>query len=389
MENMCSGGFDPHDPSVRSRQPEAYRRLREECPVAHSNAWGGFWFASRYRDIFRVARTPEKFLSGPGVVFPEIGHGRPLLPMDSDPPRHSLYRRLLLPRFSPQAMTEIEPQVRRRVADLIEQFYARGKAELTEDVAKKVPMFVICRMLGIEQDVSTFWTWADELVYGRLEKDSDVRSAADQLYGYFETVVAERRNAPGEDLISLLIFGDLNGERLTHQEVLDHCFFLLLAGLDNTAFGIRALLWYVASEPSIRRTLREKPELIPSAVEETLRLFTPVTGLARTVVEDTTLAGCTIPAGDRVLLLWGSANRDEREFEAAEEFRLGRSPNRHLAFGIGIHRCLGSHLARMEMRVTLEEVLRRIPDYRVPEESTVGWDWPDPLPVTFSNRASS
>jgi cytochrome P450 len=370
-----AAAFDHNDHAMRARCAAAYAELRDQCPVFHSEAWGGFWVASRYEDVYEVGRDVERFASAPGVMLPPVGHGRPLLPMDSDPPEHPEYKRLMLPRFAPAAVAGMEQDVRDLARGLVEDIVGRGEADLYETLCKPLPMLLITRLLGIERD-DAFWAWTDTLIYGRVDGTSveEIRGAADSLYAFLAGQIAERRAAPGrDDLISLLLRGDVEGRPYREDEILDLCFFLLIAGLENTSFGIRATLRHLAVEPAHRAAVLADPSLVHNLVEQSLRLYSPVTALCRTATRDTEVAGRAIGKGERVLLLFGSANRDPAVFPDADAFHLDRRDGRHVAFGIGPHRCVGSNLARLEMRVAVEEMLRLIPDYRLAAGPDPGW----------------
>ena len=370
-----AAAFDHNDHAMRARCAEAYAELREACPVFHSEAWGGFWVASRHEDVYEVGRDVERFASGPGVMLPPVGHGRPLLPMEADPPEHPEYRRLLLPRFAPNAVAGMEDDVRALARGLVEGIAGRGEADLYETLCKPLPMLLITSLLGVERDES-FWAWTDTLIYGRVDgtPQAEILAAADSLYAFLAEQVADRRARPGrDDLISLLLAGDVEGRPYREDEILDLCFFLLIAGLENTAFGIRATLRHLAVEPSVRSAVLADPSLVHNLVEQSLRLYSPVTALCRTATRDTEVNGQTISAGERVLLLFGSANRDPAVFPGADEFHLDRRDGRHVAFGIGPHRCVGSNLARLEMRVAVEETLRLIPDFALAPGPDPGW----------------
>lgn len=375
--------FDPHDHETRAQCAEVYGRLRESCPVFHSDEWGGFWVASRHEDVYEVGRDVERFSSNSGVMLPPIGHGRPLRPMESDPPEHAEYRRILLRAFAPAAVAGMEDDVRELAASLLAAVADQGRVDLYHALAKPLPMLVISRMLGIERD-DVFWEWTDVLIYGRVDGTSEerVREVADALYGFLAEHVADRRAHPGDDLISLVVHGMVGDRPYTEDEVLDLCFFLLIAGLENTAFGIRAALRHLAVAPADRSALIADPSLVSNFVEQSLRLYSPVTALARIATRDTEVAGQRIQAGERVLLLFGSANRDGKVFDDPNEFHLERRDGRHLAFGIGPHRCLGSNLARLELRVAVEEALRWIPGYRLAGDDP-GWYTASPLEVVW------
>jgi cytochrome P450 len=384
-----AASFDHNDHAMRRRCAEIYASLRIGCPVFWTDAWGGFWVASRYQDVYEAGRDPNRFASGPGVMIPPVGHDRPLLPMESDPPDHAAYRELLLPRFAPAAIARLESDVRELAVTLVAAVASQGRADLYETLAKPLPMLVITRLLGIERD-NLFWEWVELLMYGRvggIEPDA-VRETADALYGFLSDQLDQRRAAPGDDLLSLLLEGDVNGRPYTQDEILDLGFFLVIAGIENTAFSIRATLRHLALHPQHRAALAADPSLLHNVVEQSLRLYPPVTGLCRTATRDTDLGGQPIAAGDRVLLLFGSANRDGTVFDQPDAFHIDRRDGRHVAFGIGPHRCAGSHLARLEIRIAVEELLRRIPDYWLVEPD-LGWYTAGPLEVAWTPSSAT
>ena len=378
--------FDPWNPEQRPDRAAQYAALRNQCPIAHTRHDGGYWVATRYQDVFDIAHRPEEFLSAPGVMIPEIGRAPAMHPMETDPPRHEALRKLLLPRFTPKAMAEWKPQVRGVVNRFIDGFIEDGRTELTGQLVKPLPMYIICSMMGIEQDIDTFWGWIEDIIYGRFENDPKIMDdACNALYAYMAELDAKRRaEGGGDDLVSLLLGAHLDDDWMSERDMIGTCFFLLIAGLDNTGFGIRNALRHVAADPDLRDRLADDSKLVSTAIEEVLRLYTPVSGLCRTARGNTELHGETVPEGERVLLLFASANRDETEFPDPDNFRVGRKINRHIAFGVGIHRCLGSNLARLEIRTALEEVLRRMPDIHLPAGEDPDWFGLEPLPVEFT-----
>ena len=382
-----AASFDHNDHAMRRRCGEVYASLRAGCPVFWTESWGGYWVASSYEDVYEAARDPERFASAPGVMIPPVGHGRPLLPMESDPPDHLAYRELLLPRFAPAAVARLESDVRELAAALVDGVARDGHADLYETLAKPLPLLMITRLLGIERD-DQFWEWVELLMYGRVEgvDAATVIATAGALYDFLAAQLEQRRAVPGDDLLSLLLEGNVNGRPYTQDEILDLGFFLVIAGIENTAFSIRATLRHLAVHPEDRAALAAEPALINNVVEQSLRLYAPVTGLARTVTRDASLGGAQLRAGDRLLLLFGSANRDETVFEDADAFHLDRRDGRHVAFGIGPHRCVGSHLARLEVRIAVEELLKRVPDFQL-AGADLGWGTAGPLEVRWEAPA--
>ena len=347
-----ASGFDHNDHAMRARCAEVYGTLRRACPVFHSDEWGGFWVASRYEDVYEVGRDVDRFVSAPGVMLPPVGHGRPLLPMESDPPEHPAYRELLLPRFAPAAVAELEDDIR--------ALAARARRRDRRPRAGR-RLRAALQAAAAADDHAAARRRARRRVLG-VDGHAHVRPRAGHPAGAHPRgggralrLPRPRGRAsgaatPGGDLISLLLQGTVDGRPYREPEMLDLCFFLLIAGLENTGFGIRATLRHLAVRPDHRAAVLADPSLVHNAVEQSLRLYSPVTALCRTAAQDTEVNGQSIRAGERMLLLFGSANRDETVFEEADEFHLERRDGRHVAFGIGPHRCVGSHLARLEMR---------------------------------------
>ena len=374
--------WDPYDETFRADPFPTYARFRSECPVGRSEEYGGFWAISRYSDIFDVIRDVDTFSSGQGVTIPPLPFKGRALPMESDPPEHDALRMILARDFAPNAVKAREPMLRQTARELIDTFAHKGEADFSEDYAKILPTAVICQLLAVDFLGGEFQHWAEQIIYDRKNPELG-EQAARSIFAYFKELIPKRRQNLGDDFISRLLTAEVNGKPLDDETVLDFCWFLLIAGLDNTAFTIRNLLLQIDRKDWLRQALLEDPSQIPAAVEETLRLYSPVWGLARTATRDSNLRGEKISEGDKMLLLFASADRDGEEFPDPDEFVLGRTPNRHMAFGMGRHRCLGSHLARLEVRVGVEEILQRLPDYEVTE--AVSWNEMGPLPVRFGD----
>lgn len=384
--NKCpmTQNWQPYDSEFRDNPFPTYEKFRSECPVGWVNAHDGFWAISRYQDIFQVARDPETFCSGQGIAIPPMEYDGRALPMESDAPVHAEYRQILAAELMPNAVSEREPMLRKSARKLLADISELGETDISERYAKLLPTTVICQLLDIEGDeanLQELQEWTEEIVYERKDAHS-ARQASDNIVEFFKELIPQRRQNLGDDLISKLLTAEVNGKPLSDQEIMDFCWFLLIAGLDNTAFTIRNVLLQISNSDDLRQTLIEDPSRIPDAIEEVLRLYSPVWGIARTATKDTEVAGQSISAGDRVMMLFASADRDGDEFPDPDTFELGRSPNRHMAFGMGKHRCLGSHLARLEIRVAVEEMLKHLPDYTV--SGDVNWNTMGPLPVSFT-----
>ena len=378
--------WQPYDPAFRKDPFPVYERFRRECPVGWVDAFDGFWAVSRYEDVFRVALDPETFCSSEGIAIPPMEYDGRALPMESDPPEHTALRSILARELSRDAVAAREPMLRHCARRLLAEISEAGSADFSERYAKLLPTNVICRLLDIEGDeaqLRDLQAWTEEIVYERRDAAS-ARRASDNIVAFFDEIIPRRRAHPGSDFISTLLAAEIDGKPLGDREIMDFCWFLLIAGLDNTAFTIRNLLLQIGASDSLRERLIREPARIADAVEEVLRLYSPVWGIARTATRDTEIDGQPIAAGERVMMLFASADRDEAKFPEPDRFVLGRKPNVHVAFGVGKHRCLGTHLARLEVRVAVEEVLRHLPDYQVAGE--VGWNGMGPLPVTYTPK---
>ncbi len=377
-------GWQPYDKEFRKDPFSTYKQFREQCPVGWVSAHDGFWAISRYEDIFDIARDPETFCSGQGIAIPPLEYDGRALPMEADAPEHADLRQILASELTPKAVQEREPMLRQAARSLLAEISELGDTDICERFAKLLPTKVICQLLDIHGDeakLQELQEWTEEIVYDRSGTGS-ARRASDNIVDFFQELIPHRRAKLGNDFISRLLTAEVGGRPLSDQDVMDFCWFLLIAGLDNTAFTIRNVLLQIGNSDELRQQLVEDPSRIPDAIEEVLRLYSPVWGIARTATRDAEVNGQPIAAGERVLMLFASADRDAEEFPNPDEFVLGRVPNRHLAFGIGKHRCLGSHLARLEIRVAIEEVLEHLPDYRV--EGEVGWNTMGPLPISYT-----
>jgi cytochrome P450 len=315
-------------------------------------------------------RNAEVFSSG--MEGAPLGNERPLIPLQIDPPEHRKYRKLLDPLFAPKQMATLEPQISAQVNALIDTFVDRGSCDFTDEFAIPLPSTIFLRLFGLplselpqllEFNERTQRPAGETAAEHRAERAANARD----VYRYFEAVIAERRgHDPGDDLLSKLLTTDVAGERLSDEDVTDISFLMILAGLDTITDTLTCSFKFLAEHPAHRRQIVDDPSVIPAAVEELLRWETPVMSIIRVAHADTEIEGCPVHQGDFVLACLGSANTDEAEFENAGDVEFTRNPNRHVAFGGGIHRCLGSHLARQELRVALREWHRRIPHYELP-----------------------
>jgi cytochrome P450 len=321
------------------------------------------------------------------TVRPEPPYPSP--PITSDPPEHKPAKQLLLPSFTPDAVKKLEPRVRAICNELIDEFIAEGRCDAAARYSKHIPVRTIAHMLGIpEQDSELFIKWIHEILELGIKDDSVLMRAVQEMSGYFAKQIGLRKQHPTDDLISTLMNArDKSGQPLSDPHVLGSLRLLLIAGIDTTWSAIGASLWHLAKTPEDRNRLIAEPALLPTAVEEFLRAYSPVT-MAREVMKETVIAGCPVKPGNMVLLSFPAANRDPKVFPDADKVVIDRQQNPHAAFGLGIHRCVGSNLARMEMTVAIEEWLRRIPDFRLDPAGKVAWSegtvrGPRQLPILF------
>jgi cytochrome P450 len=322
----------------------------------------------------------------------EIGNERPLIPLQVDPPEHVKYRKLLDPVFSRTRVLRLEPEVRKLAAELCDRFAARGACDFHREFAEPLPSTVFLRLLGLPLErLEYFLELKDGIIRPQELGATDERAArADagrKIYALFEEAIDARLAQPTDDLLTWMLGEEVEGEKLSRQQVLDICYLLLIAGLDTVTASLDTFVAYLARHPERRRMAVERPQLLDGVIEELLRHETPVVAVPRKVVQEVTLSGVTLAPGERVTLLIGSANADDAGFPGADEVDFERRPNRHLAFGGGPHRCLGSHLARMELRAALDEFHKRVPVYSLPPGTelaySVGIRQVDPLPLVF------
>ncbi len=340
-----------------------YARLRDEAPMAWNDT-KGFWALSRWDDVMAVSTDPETFCSGRGILVMEIGAGYDTPPtmMHTDPPEHTVYRKLVQPGFAPGRMRALEADVRRRAKLLVDEIEAGRAVDFVETVAVPFPLYIISALLGMpDEDWRRFYEWSEAVIPGATDWSEDKRAAlqADMHDTLLATTVA-RRADPRDDLISVLAQVEIEGRRLSDAELAMFLVQLLVAGNETTRNLVSGGLVALAERPEAWERLRGDRGLVPTAVEEMLRWTTPVVSFMRTATRDAELGGQAIREGDPVLLLYASANRDERQFgPTADRFDIGRDPNHHVAFGFGAHFCIGATLARIEARVLLEELLDR------------------------------
>jgi hypothetical protein len=377
--SVWASDFDVLDAEYIADPFGIWDELRKSCPIAHTDRRGSTWLPTRYEDVTAIAHDIDHFSSLEVAVIPFEGEEpeEPVLPyglppISADPPLHTWTRRLLLPWFSHRRVESYEAMTRELCSGLIDGFLAGGHADAASDYAQQIPVRVIAHILGVSPDhADTFTGWVRDVLEFADDPERRVRGVQG-LLEYFIDEVAKRRVEPGDDLLSELLRTEVEGALVEESLVLGAAALVLIAGVDTTWSAIGSSLWHLATHPDDRRRMVEDPDIMSLAVEELLRAYSPVT-MARIVTSDVDYAGCPMRAGDKILMNFPAANRDPEVFEDADTVVLDRAHNRHVAFGSGIHRCAGSNLARMELRVALEEWLVRIPSFRLAEGAEVTW----------------
>jgi len=392
--------WDHADPAYNQQAHQIWDELRQTCPVAHTDRYGGAWLPVRHEDISAIARDTDHFSSEGAVLANKppreewistapIG-GAP--PITSDPPFHADARRLLLPAFSPQVIAEWEPEIRRLCNELIDNLEGLDVVDAAVQYAQNIPVYVIARMLGLPLEDSDYFRDTVHLVLEEIGAEfGDRRAGFEKLDAYLAVHVRDHIENPKDDLIGFLLNAKIYDQPLSPEHVVGTIILLMVAGIDTTWSSIGSSIWHLAHHPSDLARMVAEPELLPTAIEELLRAYAPVT-MARIVSQDAEIGGCPVKQGDSVLLPFPAANRDPDVFENADTVIIDREVNRHVAFGLGIHRCLGSNLARLELRVAVEVFINRFPKFELADPGAVTWSLgqvrgPRKLPVRIVQRS--
>jgi len=392
--------WDHADPAYNQQAHQIWDELRQTCPVAHTDRYGGAWLPVRHEDISAIARDTDHFSSEGAVLANKppreewistapIG-GAP--PITSDPPFHADARRLLLPAFSPQVIAEWEPEIRRLCNELIDNLEGLDVVDAAVQYAQNIPVYVIARMLGLPLEDSDYFRDTVHLVLEEIGAEfGDRRAGFEKLDAYLAVHVRDHIENPKDDLIGFLLNAKIYDQPLSPEHVVGTIILLMVAGIDTTWSSIGSSIWHLAHHPSDLARMVAEPELLPTAIEELLRAYAPVT-MARIVSQDAEIGGCPVKQGDSVLLPFPAANRDPDVFENADTVIIDREVNRHVAFGLGIHRCLGSNLARLELRIAVEVFINRFPKFELADPGAVTWSLgqvrgPRKLPVRIVQRS--
>ena len=368
-----STDFDHLDPRWSENPYPIWDELRQKCPIAHTERFQGAYFPSRYEDVRAIAYDTEHFSSRRVVVRETRQKLPPAPPITSDPPEHRPAKQALLPAFTPQMIGRHEPRTRDICRELLARLGGKTRCDAAVEYAQEIPVRVMAHMLGVpEADAAQFRKWITEVLEIGITDIAVLMRAQGEMIAYFADKIAARRASPHDDLIGYLINARVEGRAFSDEHIIGTLRLLMIAGIDTTWSAIGSCLWHLAQEAPDRRRLAREPGLMGSAVEELLRAYAPVT-MAREVVKETEISGCTFKPGHMVLLSFPAANRDPAVFPDADRVVIDRAQNRHAAFGLGIHRCIGSNLARMELRIALTEWLGRFAEFRLDPQAPVKW----------------
>jgi len=368
--------WDWLDPAWGPDAVEIFNAVRAQVPVAMTERYGRAFMPVTMEAVAAIANDTENFSSVWVSVAQPDAKRRPAPPITSDPPDHHGHRRLLLPSFSPKRIARMEDDLRQYCRSLIAAIGDRRSADAASEYSQHIPVHAIARMIGVpEEDADLFRDW----IYRNFQlapRDNRVREqVAAEMWAYTDSLLERRAAEPLDDLASLVARAEIDGEPVSRELQIGYINLLIFAGIDTTWSAIGSGLWHLATHHDDRDRLAavdDDDRLWMTATEEILRYYAPVT-MGRKVIGDTEVAGCPIHAGDQALVTFPAANHDPAAFEAPEEFRIDREVNRHVAFGLGIHRCLGSNLARLELLVALQEWLRAFPGYRLDESQQTTW----------------
>ena len=393
--------FDHGAPEYNANIHKIWDDLKASgCPIAHTERYGGVWLPLTHEMVNEIAYDTEHFTSRSVVVgqlkpseiedsMPAPIGGAP--PITSDPPFHQEARRILLPAFAPKKIDPLRDEIRQMCHDLIDKMGDRDFVDAAKEYAQHIPVMIIASMAGLpKEDGDIFRSWVHVILEGIGESREEREPVFMALNEYLTKAVDDHIENPRDDLISFLLEAEIMGNKLSREHVVGTIILLMVAGIDTTWSGIGNSIWHLATNPVDRRRLVENPDMIPMAIEEFLRAYAPVT-MARLVKQDHEFHGVQMKEEDWVLLPFPAANRDPLKFDDADKVIIDREENRHAAFGLGIHRCLGSNLARLELNVAVEVFLERFPDFELNTQEEVTWSTgqvrgPRQLPIKVNTR---
>lgn len=388
-EDWCLRHFDHLSDDLAQSLPETMARMRALCPVARSDSHGGFWVVASYAEALAAAQDWGSFSSAHGLSVTRSPTVVRNLPVEADPPEQRVFKRLINPYFAPAAVARWERPTRQLVARLIDGFIDQGGCEFMDAFARPLPSLAFFRFAinAPEEDLEKVAALAAK---SSTPHDPAARDCWLGLHAWIEDFVASRqRQPPRGDVVDAIIGATIDGRPITVEEIIGTVQLLILGGLETTAGALGLALLRFCRQPEIPALLRARPEAIPGAIQELLRLDPSFVSVGRTAVRDADLGGQRVRTGDKVLIHWASANRDSAEFPDPDAFDLARERNRHLSFGAGPHRCAGSHLARLNMRIAIEELVSRLDDIRLADGAEIRYHAgltrsPLRVPITFT-----
>lgn len=382
--------FDNTDPDLLQHLFETLNDMRERCPVGWSPALGGFWALTKYDDVVGAAQDYAHFTVTKGIMIPPTGASMPVIPAELDPPRHTKFRRLVLPYFTEPALQKWVPGIRGIIRDAFAPVLPVGQADLVTDVAHPVPVLVISLVLGM---VGSDWREIRNLAAAFLAATGHpelARRKAAELESFLQKQIDARKDRPADDILGELANATIDDQPISAAELLGLVQLLVVAGHETTVNGIATTTYRVITEPGLRDRLLADRSLLPAVIDEALRLHPPVWNMARTVADHIEIRGAELCPGEKVMLVYGAANRDPDRFEDPEDFLVPRLRNQHLAFGAGRHRCVGEALARLELTLAVEYILDTIPDVELDGEPRWGGGTNQhglrSLPIRFAPR---
>lgn len=370
--------FDQHDPQFVKDPESVFGPIREDQPLLHSDLYGGFWLLTRYDDVAAAALDQESFSSavaGTTLIPPTQPRTDPLLPLELDPPEHTRYRALVNPVFAKPRIDALRPGLEALATSLLEPIARNGGGDVMAEFAHPMSLGSLARLMNLpEEDEERWFDWVERMYSNAILDSADHAEAAREAEAYIDELIEQRKRKPRDDFLGMLLRAEVDGHCLSDLEVRQFGILMLLAGYETTSGAMGMSLLHLAQHPAQRAQLFGDPGgLAHTAVNELLRLVSPVQVFGRNAAHDVDIHGGTIPAGDVVLLAYGAANHDPRAFEQPERCMLDRHPNRHLAFGHGRHLCLGSTLARLELTIMIERFADRFPGFRVDPERPPTW----------------
>ena len=388
--------LDQHSAEFARDPFPALSELQSKCPIAKSSQWGGFWLLTGYDVTFEALHAPEVFSSRPsehGRGAPPVPGAGSLVPIDFDPPELGMYRSFLLSALSPGSVREMQPLIREMTTDFIDQFIERGTADVAQELFTPLPAQLILRMLGLDPSRWVEWvSWVHGFVHDPAVDPEGAATKVMTMFAEIYQAIGSARARPQPGLLADLIAAERDGRALTDDELANTVFLLILGGMDTTAGLCGNSLLLIDAQPELRKQILADPSVLDQGTEEFLRYATPTLGLPRTVTEDTEFHGRQLKKGEQVFVMYAAANRDPNQFDDPETIDLSRKATRHMAFGLGVHRCLGSNLARAMFKIMISELLTQAPDLAVRRSEVVRYADASAvyavrnLPITFTPR---